>query len=313
MVEAKVNCFLSYKLINHAYMNTIKPILKSVLFFLIGMALISAKMSSTTKINKYKSIDSLTLAGKLKTTIKSLGGHQENCIEFDIKNMTPDTQFIQIEAGRVLTAEDSSLQNIFLVKRKTIDLTPYASAKVEGYGFCCKSHNSSPYKDAKFNIGYMAPPDWVKLAEVIDKNKFPVDAIQSAVWVLSNNHPISSIRDDNMASIDLLRKTVSDIKGIEVPWYSIIYEKDTARLFSDRPERITAEIEYYMRNDGMLTINIRDKKGKIIKTLVSESMQGPGKHIYNLNMKVKGWPRGEYDIYFYNDFSNLNLKKSFKL
>ena len=293
-------------------MNTIKPILKSSLFFLIGVLLISAKMSNTTIINKYKSIDSLTLVGKLKTTIKGLGGFQENCIEFDIKNLTPDTQFIQIEAGRVLTADDTTLQNIFLVKRKTIDLNPFANVKVNGYGFCCKSHNSSPYLDSKFKIGYMAPPGWIKLAEVIDKNKFPVDAIQSAVWVLSNNHPISSISADDMASIDLLRKTVSEIKGIEVPWYSIIYEKDTARLFSDRPERITAEIEYYMRNDGILTINIRDKKGKIVKTLVQESQQGPGKHTFDLDLKVKGWPRGEYDIYFYNDFSNLNLKKSFK-
>jgi hypothetical protein len=263
--------------------------------------------------DKYISIEKLTKSGLLSTEVKGVGGHQENCIEFFLKNLTNDSLFVLIEPGRRLTADDSVYQDIFIVKKNLIALRPLESRTVNGYGFCCQSHDGSPAKDSKFSLGYMSPIDWIKLATVIDENNFPVGAIQSAVWAISNNHELSSIHDQNMESIYLLRKTVADIKGIEIPWYSMSYVKDTARVFSGIPEKVFGDLDYYINTNSVITINIRDKKGILVKTLVKDDSKGPGKYQYKMNLLVKGWPKGEYTVYVFQDFSNLNLKKKFVL
>ena len=292
---------------NHHYIINISS------FVLLAVIFLSMRNNGNSNSEKYISIEKLTQSGLLKTEVKGLGGHQENCIEFSLKNLTNDSLFVLVEPGRRLTADDSVYQDIFIVKKNLIALSPLESKTVSGYGFCCQSNDHSPAKDSKFSLGFMAPKDWIKLATVIDENKFPVGAIQSAVWTVSNNHPLSSIYDENMESISLLRKTVAEIKGIEIPWYSLTFVKDTARLFSGKPERVFGDLDYYINSNSSITINIRDKKGILVKTLVKDDSKGPGKYQYKLNLLVKGWPKGEYTVYVFQDFSNLNLKKTFVL
>ncbi len=280
---------------------------------LLSAVLISAGMRFYTPPDKYISVEQLLKAGNLTAQIKSKGGHKGDCVEFDIKNMTPDTLFVHLEAGRILVPEDSSMQDIFLAKNIRIDLEPYKTKKFTAFGFCCKSSKSSPAKDIKFDIGKMAPPEWLKLAEIIDKNDFPLSSIQSAVWAVSDNHPVSSIYDENNIEILELRRTVSEIRGEEIPWYSLIFEEDTNSLFSHIPERLVGELDYYIRNNAVVTINIRNKNGQIVTYLVDDVVVNPGNYTYDLDLNVKGWPRGEYDVYVYTDFSNVNIKKTFKL
>jgi hypothetical protein len=263
--------------------------------------------------DKYISIEKLTKSGLLKTDVKGMGGYQENCIEFSLKNLTNDSLFVLVEPGRRLTADDSVYQDIFIVKKNLIALGPLESKTMSGYGFCCQSHDHSPAKGSKFSLGYMTPKEWIKLATVIDENKFPAAAIQNAVWTVSNNHPLSSIYDEDIESISLLRKTVAEIKGIEIPWYSLTFVKDTARLFSGKPERVYGDLDYYINTNSNITINIRNKKGILVKTLVKDDSKGPGKYQYKLNLLVKSWPKGEYTVYVFQDFSNLNIKKTFVL
>ena len=159
----------------------------------------------------------------------------------------------------------------------------------------------------------MAPPDWIVLAEVINQNNFPKDAIQNAVWVLSDNHSMASIHSEKLEEIDLLRRTVAKIKGIVLPWYSITYEKDSTQLFSNKAERIFGNFDYYINKNVMVSINVRSTKGRLMATLITSEAQDPGKHDYKLNLNVKNWPKGDYDICVYEDYSNLNFKKRFTI
>lgn len=194
-----------------------------------------------------------------------------------------------------------------------IILPPLASTTTDGYGFCCRATKGSPVKNAIFNIGYMTPPDWVELASVINQNNFPSISIQNAIWVLSDNHSIASIHYEKMEEIDLLRQTVAKIKGIVLPWYTLTYETDTALVFSERPEKLYGKFSYYTNKNAIISINIRSLKGLLMKTLISEEASNPGNHEYKLDLNVKNWPKGDYDICVYEDYSNLNLKKRFTI
>lgn len=267
----------------------------------------------TSNKREFLSISKQIENNKLTAEIKGKGGYQENCLSFELKNLTPDSLYVKLEPGRRIVCEDSSFQDIFIVKEKMIILPPLASLTTDGYGFCCRASKGSPARNVKFNIGYMAPPEWIELAEVINQNNFPISAIQHAIWVISDNHSITSIHDEKMEEIDLLRKTVAKIKGIVLPWYTITYEKDTAMLFSERPEKLYGKINYYTNKNAIISINIRSPKGRLMTTLIEEERTHQGDHEYKLDLNVKGWPKGDYDICVYEDFSNLNFKKRFTI
>lgn len=287
--------------------------MKTVLFILVPVLLLGLTDRPVVDEVKYISIEKLIVKGYLKSNITGRGGYQENCISFDLSNTTSDTLHVWIEPGRRLISGDSTLQDILLVKESKIELLPNESINLPGYGFCCEATMHSPGPKSVFSIGTMAPAPWVKLAEAINKNNFPPASIQQAVWVFSNNHPLSSVADDNTPATDLLRRTVASIKGIEMPWYSIRYEKDTAMLFSGRPEKVYGTLEYYLKTNAIVTINVRNKNGTLVATLMKAMAHNPGKYLFDVDLPVKNWQKGEYEINIYEDYSNLNLKKKFTL
>jgi len=281
--------------------------------FIVAILVLSFSKTELKTEKSYISIEELFLKKAINVTVTGLGGHQEECIEFEIENKTDSTVYLEIEPGRRLVSADSTLQDIFIVKQQLLALLSKEKIKVKGYGFCCESSSGSPYTNAIFSVGYMAPPDWIKLAKVINDNNFPVDAVQHAIWVLSNNHDISSVNAEDMFSIKELRETLSEILNIEIPWFSMSYAKDTTQLFSDRPEMLYGEFSYYIKNNGIVTINIRNSSGVVVKTLLKEAPHDAGNYKYYLNLSVINLPKGEYEIYVFEDYGKLNMKKKFVL
>jgi hypothetical protein len=287
--------------------------MKTVLFLLFPVLIIVFGHKPTTDVDKFISIEKLIKNNAVKGEIKGLGGYQEYCIGIDITNNTADTLPVLIEPGRRLVSDDSTEQDILLVKEIRTRLLPYENKKLKGYGFCCEASMHAPGLRSGFSVGYMAPKPWIQLAEVINNNNFPPEAIQNAVWVFSNDHPISSIYGDKAESIDLLRRTVSSIKGIELPWYSIAYEKDTAMLFSGRAERLWGTLEYHLKTNAIITINVRNKSGAIVAILMKAMAHNPGPYLFDVDLPVKNWQKGDYEVSIYEDYSNLNLRKKFTL
>ncbi len=280
----------------------------------IGIAATFSITNSSKKIeSKYKSIEKFITENKVEAEIISKGGHQEKCITLNLRNITPDTLYIVLEPGRRLISEDTTLQDILIVKQELMALYPRQQLSINGYGFCCEATMHSPNVKSIFSVGYMAPPTWVKLAKTINENNFPTNAVQSAIWVLSNNHQISSIVDEDPERVQLLKNTVASILGLEIPWYSISYEKDSVRVFSDRPKRVWGKIDYTIKNNSVVNVNVRNKSGKVMTTLVKGASKGPGEYVFDASVNVKDWPKGDYAIFIYEDFSNLNCKKEFKL
>jgi hypothetical protein len=269
--------------------------------------------NATGSADTYLPLETYLISRSIKATVRSLGSHQKECVALDFNNLTSDTILFYLEPGRRLISNDSSDQDILIVKEKRICIPPFALFQINGYGFCCQSSKASPEKNAGFNIGYMAPEPWIRLSKLISENNFSAGAVQHAIWVLSDDHPIGSIFEDGTEDLYKLREMVAEIKGIAIPWYAVKYEKDSVRLFSGKPEKITGAINYYLKNNSIITITIRNERGQLIRTLVKGSPNGPGNHEYILDLDVKTWPNGVYYIFVHMDYSNLNISKSFIL
>jgi hypothetical protein len=287
--------------------------MKNTLLITLILFFIPLYLSAEKTSREYKSIEELVNNGKISAKIEGTGSYQEDCINLHLENTTKDTIFILIEPGRRLISEDSVYQDILILKSYEIIVSPLASLFLKVYGFCCQSSHSAPKIGALFSIGKMAPEKWVKLAEYTNGKNFPPGALQHAVWVISDDHPISSIHHDKADKVYELKKFVANLKNIELPWYSLTFEKDTSRLFSGRAEKLWGTIDYRVKNNTVISINIRDSNGTVVKELIKEVAKGPGTYRYRIELSVTNWPKGEYSVYIIEDYSNINSIKKFNL
>jgi hypothetical protein len=290
-----------------------KPLLLLIVLGSIFSVTIAFKEHSNTKVKTYISVDTLLKEHKISFDIKGKGGYQENCIQFDIKNLTKDTIYLLIEQGRRFVSNDSSLQDILLVKKQELSLPPQGKSVRPGYGFCCEATMKAPFQNAVFNTGFIAPKEWIKVLDLINTYDFEKDAIQSAIWVLSNDHPLSSVISNNPENQQRLRNILAKVKGIEVPWYSVSYRQDTARVFTDQHVKVWGNVDYQVKHNATISVNVRSLDGMVMKTLVEEMPVNPGYYTYKMDLPVFDWPKGEYEIGIFEDGANLLVKKQFKL
>ena len=278
----------------------------SCLILCLNFSLVNAESTPN-----YRAIDSLVNEGYISASFVSLGGYQGDCVEASLQNKTGNWVYVWIEAGRRLIAGDSSCQDIFIVKDNKVKIGPMAKLKTKVFGFCCQSSDHSPKENMKFDIGYMAPPEWLRLARFINANNFDNNSMQAAVWCLSNNHSISSVygQPDNL--VKALRDTLGAIKKIPVPWYTTTYERSAERVFSGNPERVTGKFNYYIKHHGDIIIAIKDKYGLTVKVLSEFTNHGEGSFEYGFDLSVKGWTRGEYHLVVYEDGATVLVSKSF--
>lgn len=287
---------------------------KILTLFICAYCLIpQLSVKAFTPERKITGIEELLNRGLLSVMLSSKGGYQEDCMQIVLRSNSPDTLHTAIEPGRRLIAEDSVYQDILIVKEQLITLLPRETKTISSYGFCCQSSDASPAKGSKFRLGYMAPPEWVRLAQLINKNSYPPEAIQHAIWVLSDNHDISSIHSDNINEIQALRELTAEIKGVKLPWYTLTYVKDTAHVFSNKAERVFGNFDYYVQNNGMVSIIVKTPDGRVVKKLVNNAASNPGTYTYYLNMDVSQLPKGTYLIFVYEDYNKLVLKKDFSI
>ena len=287
-----------------------KQILNLILLTIIGLFI-----NINCHANEHRNTTSLAdliQRGLVHLDISGLGGYQEDCVNFKIGNNTNDSLYGYVEPGRRLISKDGGEQDILIVKELEFALAPSETKDISGYGFCCQSHNSAPSEDSGFTLGKMTNENWQLLAKKIDQGEYPPSAIQNAVWVLSDDHDIRSIPafgDDNTTD---LRQSVADILGIEIPWYSFLYEQDSTDIFTGVANRLFAEVTYTVPRRTMISGQIHDADGKLVHTFPSYHTS-KGTHHYHLDVPLDEFENGDYTFTILEDFGVLNFQKEFKL
>lgn len=292
-------------------MKTRKNYLVTYLFASFGVLVNLPSFALVGRLNQ-KSIEELYSKGMIHLDVIGLGGYQEECVSFKLKNNTNDSIYGFVEPGRRLISDDPGEQDILIVREMEFALAPRESKTVNGYGFCCESSSSAPGKDSGFTLGKLADENWLTLAKLISQSNYPPDAIQHAIWVLSDGHDIRSIPALADANVQDLRQSVADILGIEVPWYSFLYEEDSTRLYTGVANRLFAEVGFAVPRRTMISGQIKDAKGKLVHNFPSYYVSA-GKHKYKIDMPLDYLNNGQYTFSIIEDFGILNLSKPFEL
>lgn len=255
-------------------------------------------------------LETLVNSGKVSVSCINKGGYQGNCMQMIVHNHTADSIRGYVEPGRRLNSINDSEQDILVVKAAQIRLKSHEKDTIEINGFCCQSGKSGPSKNALYTIGSLAPAAWVFIANLINLNQFPNDAIQHAVWVLSDNHDIRSIPAYSNPAMDQLRYAVADILDIEIPWYSFRYKQDQNDLFTGIKTHFFAEVKFYIPQRALMNAQITRPNGEIIYTGEHQYFSAGDQKI-SISFPITDWEDGEYDFYLLEDFHTTNKKLRF--
>ena len=259
-------------------------------FFYFGIVISFGQIPVGNNLpDRYISLKQASENRQIEFRARSLGGYSGYCVEVSIQNMSNDSIFLFVEAGRRLIAKDSVFQDILVAKNEKIALPPMGAKKTIVYGFCCQSGDLSPVIDAEYLIGFMAPQTWLIFANFINDNAFSDRSVQHAIWVLSNGHPVSSITNEKEQDWQL-RNKVCELIGYEDPWYSIFYVTDSTMVFTNRIERVTGEIPFYVKNNSSISVRLINERGHLVRILQQPSIYGPGEYFYSVDINVRGWP-----------------------
>ena len=212
--------------------------------------------------NYFKHLDAVSIEDALKYQLISieatnLGSYSGECILMNLTNTTSRPLTVLIEAGRNFASEDTNKQDIVIIKETLFSLQPFGSQVKKLFGFCSQSHKGAPDENDQYTLGNMMPKEVVQLATHLNKNKYPVDAMQHAVWTLTNNRPISSVFHTDRDSIKGLQEFLAQYKNEIVPWYSLEYmPNDSTGMVSNKVKTIY----------GTLKADL--EKGRVIKVVI---------------------------------------------
>lgn len=294
--------------------------MKSMIFqtILLSVIILFSSLSNDNKLTEKKlGIEDAVNKGLIRATVKGKGGHGGECISLNIINIASVDTTIYVEAGRRLNSVDSTVQDILIVNELPIFVKAGEEKNVNLFGFCCQASNHSPSTNEKFELGHLADSNLVKLASFLNKNKFDEGIMQNAIWVVSDNHPLSSVGSSDANKRKELKKLhnlLAAIKHLPVDfsWYSLTFKTDTTRLFSGIPDSLYGDIEFSIWKNSSVSLTLSDSIGHVVKRFFANKPHNPDKYNYEIRTSVYGYPKGKYYVRLYaND--QMKLEKAIEL
>lgn len=253
----------------------------------------------------------------LTADVSGLGGYSGYCVQLSATNRSDKDTTFWIEAGRRLDSEDSTVQDILLVKEIPLFVKAGETKTVPVYGFCCQATNSGPKNGEVFRIGKMADEKLVAIARFLNEHPYDESITQSAVWIVSNGHSLASITAESpekRKEIKPLQTFLAKLMGLSEKhtWYSLSYTPDTTRLFSNNPDSLYGDYAFEIWNHCLVRLIINDEKNNVVKRLIVDKPYSPGKYSYEVKLNVGNWERGKYYVRLYAD-NQRKLEREFEL
>lgn len=257
------------------------------------------------------SVEDAAKRGLIKLVIKGKGGFTGKVIEMKIKNNTPRSLNLKLEAGRRLDSKNNKEQDILVTQAQELFVSANEQKKLEVNGMCCQAGNACPTANADYLVGVMADTNLIKLAEFIDKNNYYENyTAQQAVWCISDNKSLASIYGGDKEIVKNVRSYVSLVTGKPIPSYNITYRQEHDSISIGRPLKIEGIFDYNLNSTGHITLAIFNSEGKIVQYICKELAHDKGEHKIYYTFRTKDLPEGTYYARMTN---NGRMEKEMKI
>lgn len=236
--------------------------------------------------------------------VEGEGGYSEKSLKIRFLNLTKKNLEIKIPAGQIFHSQDSSLQDLIIVKGKVLALEKQQKRLSKFHGLCIQASNGSPRMGSIFNLGSLATGSLLKVAEFIFHNGlFEDDSAQSAIWAVTDGHRLEYINHPKLAEF------TANLLGKELPKYTIIQHNQAVApgqpAFQYAPAKIEGVFEYYLGRDERVNFGLYNSEGTLIRSFFEDKAQLKGYWKFTFDCEISRLPKGKYSVRLTNENTEI--------
>lgn len=228
--------------------------------------------------------------GMVTIQASGLGGHAGQTILLKIQNQKGKLD-LQIPAGWLFTAEDTTNQDLIVTQSQLLALEKGQTKNVRLEAYCARASRLSPSLGTAFSIGLAVSGPLAQLARFIDERGYRGGAVQSAVWAVTDDHPVNSIDNPELA------RFTAELLGKPLPAYTIQHAYASAPgrpAFRPAPAIAKGIFAYSTDRQRKVSFGLYDDSGKLLKSFFDNQDQRPGHHRFEFFFQINGLPPGKY-------------------
>jgi hypothetical protein len=201
-----------------------------------------------------------------------------------------------IANGQIFRAEDSTVQDIVIVKEELIALKANETKELPLYGMCIELSNSGNNSETLFYTDGIADEKLLKLTQEIEKSKNFNTLGQYAVWTLTDEYGLNSISGFDMEEASRLKTFVAGILDVPVPKYDP--NDYTTNYYNDGLIKRAAKsrFKFTFSEDSAVTIAMFDENNIIVRELYNNSNVKAGYHELEFKFDVEVYQNQAYYI-----------------
>ncbi len=196
------------------------------------------------------------------------------CIIAEITNLLNQPMNIELESGRFLMPDDSSIQRMMVMQPVFVTLKAKEKRIFSVQAMCTELHDGGPNNKTIFIVGKMAEGNLLKAAKFIEQNKYHTDAGQQALWVLSDKADPAGIYSEDSVQMKSLRKFVCGLLNIPVPANRV----SLSDAFAGRFRTIHVTFDYTIQKPKTVKLEIYNEQGQLLRRGIDNEQVAAGDH-----------------------------------
>lgn len=234
----------------------------------------------------------------VQVNFTSAGGYQGFCMNMRIKNLSADTLFVLLEAGRRLNSIDDKNQDILIVKEELFVLSAGMEKNLKIKGYCCQASKRCPSERSRYDANTLADSNLVRIARFINSNPMNEETEQDLVWAISDRRSLANIDGNNDSLTQILRGMVAGITGEKLPWYTLVSVKHVypGGVILISPVKLRGQLIYSNEKENYATLFVINEKGWPVCGIKSEWIKATTQAVYQLELPIKGLTKGKYKV-----------------
>lgn len=232
-------------------------------------------------------------AGYVTLRAEGTGGHTENSLSLKIENLHRKNWTLRIPAGFRFISQDSSEQDLLVVRDRTVELEKGKGRTVRLYAFCMQARHVSPRPGSAFLAASLVSGSLLELARHLDAHRYEDGEVQDAIWAVTDAHPLTHIGDPDLVLF------VSQLLGKPLPGYTIDHHGQARPgeiAYRPEPAVVRGVFTYETDRDRPATFGLYDAQGERLLTGFEDQPQRAGRHKFTFRFEIRQIPAGTYYV-----------------
>lgn len=269
--------------------------MKATLLFLFVITLGYSQNPNATKVYDLASVLENNWI-TLKVTGNENSTHYTKPIRAKFTNTSKKPLRFSIPNGQLFRAEDSTVQDIVIVKEELIALKVGETKELPLYGMCIELSNSGNNLETLFYADGMAEEKLLKLTEEIQKRRSYNTLGQYAVWTLTDDEDLTSISGFDESEALHLKTFVANLLGVPVPLhdpndYTTNYHNDGLIKRAAK-----SKFKFTFSEDSAVSIAMFDENNMVVRELYNNPNVKAGYHELDFKFDVSVYQNKAYYV-----------------